>query len=220
VLVVFLAGSAVIGYVLTRPEPVTQVLDPSLPLPEPRGFVIGSDSAPVEITMFGDFECPGCAQFATVTEADVRARIVDAGLARFRFMDFPIGSHVNTLVAHNAAACAGAQGKFWPMHDELYRRQPQWSALLNGPESDNPGRAIRGYARDVGVDLDAYDVCMASRQFEPQIRANFEEGRRIGVGGTPTFLIGRRLLPTGVGSYDVIRAAVDSTIAEGKAGGG
>lgn len=216
---VALLGSGAITYVLTRPDPVAQVLDPSIPLPEPRGYVMGSDSALVEITMFGDFECPGCAQFATITEADVRERIVRPGLARFRFMDLVVSSHQNAPTAHNAAACAGAQDRFWEMHDELYRRQPEWSALLGGRESRNPERAMRGYARDIGLDLQAYDACMAARTFEPQIRANVEEGRRIGVGGTPTFLVGRRLLPTGVGSFDVLKAVVDSAIAEAQSAG-
>lgn len=217
IIVLLVAGSATLGYVMTRPAQQARVIDPGAPLPKPLGHVMGSDSAPVEITMFGDFECPGCGQFATVTEPDVRARIVNTGLARFRFLDFPLTVHKNTLTAHNAASCAGAQGKFWEMHDRIYLEQPNWSDLVQGKDSKDPVKAMRGYASALGIDMARYDACMTNGDFQLQIRANEQEGERLGVNGTPTFFIGRRMLGPGSPPYDLLKATVDSAIADAKA---
>ena len=216
-LVVLVVGIAALGYAVSQPKPQARVIDPGTPLPRPLGHVMGSDSAPVEITMFGDFECPTCGQFAAVTEPDVRSRIVGKGLARFRFLDFPLSAHKNTLFAHNAAWCAGAQGKFWEMHDALYYHQPDWSDLAGGKDAGHPVRTMAGYAKDVGLDMDKYNACMDKEDFALQIRANEQEGERLGVGGTPTIIIGKHMLPAGSPPYDVIVAYVDSATAEAKA---
>jgi protein-disulfide isomerase len=211
------AGLAVIGYLVYGPKPSAVVaLDPKTPLPEAKGYVRGSDSALVEIVEYGDFECPGCGQFATITEPDVRTRIVDAGLARFRFVDAPIPSiHLNTLVAHNAAACADAQGKFWDMHDKLYAGQFDWSVFVHGKHSGNPAKVFRGYAKDMGLDEKSFAACLDARTYESQIRANQASGVARGMQYTPTFFIGNRML-SGAQPYDVIKALVDTAIAAAK----
>src|SRR5689334_18347462 len=86
-LAIAILGVVGLAYLSNRPQPQAQIIDTTAVLPEARGQVLGDSSAPVEIVMFGDFECPGCGQFAIVTEPDVRTKIVQAGLARFRFMD-------------------------------------------------------------------------------------------------------------------------------------
>jgi len=59
--------------------------------------------------------------YSVVTEPDVRKRIIDPGLARVTYYDFPLPQHKNTMVASEAAACANDQGKFWEMHDRLFQ---------------------------------------------------------------------------------------------------
>lgn len=212
VAIVLVIGAAAIGYMLTRPPQAATVLDPNMPLPRPQGYVVGSDSAPVEIIEFADFECPGCGQFATVTEPDVMSRIVATGLARFRFVDSPIPSiHPNTFAAHNAGACANAQGRFWQMHDKIFYGQNEWS----GYATRNPDRFFRRYAEEIGLDTDAFNSCLSSRQFQPQIEANMREAARLGVGSTPTFIVGKRMM-AGAIAYDVLKALVDSATAEAK----
>lgn len=215
--VVAVVGIGALTYLSNKPKPQAQIVDTTGALPEAKGHVMGDSSAPVEIVMFGDFECPGCGQFAVINEPDVRTKIVQAKLARFRFMDFPLASiHANTMVAHNAASCAGAQNKFWEMHDRIYSEQPEWSALASGPKSRSPEKAMSGYAKDLGLDTDAFDRCLSARQFQPEILANLRQGERIGVTGTPTFLIGARRLPAGAPTYDEIKALVDSATADAR----
>lgn len=215
--IVLIVGVAALGYAVSQPKQQARVIDPNTPLPKPQGHVMGSDSAPVEITEFGDFECPTCGQFSAVTEPDVRSRIVGPGLARFRFIDFPLSAHKNTLFAHNAASCAGAQGKFWEMHDQLYYHQPDWSDLMSGKDSKHPEKTMAGYAKDIGLDMAKYDACMENGDFALQIRANEQEGERLGINGTPTVIIGKHMLPAGSPPYDMIKAYVDTATAEAKA---
>lgn len=214
VAIVLIAGVAVIGYLLNRPKAAAVVVPNNAPLPPAQGYVVGIDSAPVEIVEFADFECPGCGRFALLTEPDIRTRLVATGLARFRFVDFPLSMHPHARFAHNAAACANAQGKFWEYHDKLFAEQTRW----NGLATRNPVRLMKGYAKEIGLNSEAFDTCLDSQQFDPQIRANSEEGIRRGVSGTPTVFVGNRVLP-GIPPYDMIKAYVDTVTAEVRAGG-
>jgi protein-disulfide isomerase len=107
----------------------------------------------VKIIEFADFECPGCGNFATVTEPDVRKRIIEPGLANMTFYDFPLPQHKNSRAAHNAAACAADQGKFWEMHDRLFNSQDQW----NTQATDNPKPFFEKYASDMGLDAKTWE---------------------------------------------------------------
>lgn len=153
------------------------------------GYVMGSDSAPVEIVEYADFECPACAQFTILTEPDIRARLINSGQVRLRFRDFPLPGHDKSPVAHLAAACAGEQGKFWQMHDQLYYNQGRWA------RDDRPDRVIRQLASAIGLDMSRYDDCVKSNRYAERINASRDEGVRLGVGFTPTFIIGTQLVP-------------------------
>ena len=209
---ILLAGLGIIGYLVFQPKPAPVPTTVRGPLPKAEGHVMGSDSAPVEIVEYGDFECPICGQFATVTEPDVRTRIVNTGLARFRYVDFPLEAHPNSLFAHNAAYCAGAQGKFWEMHDRIYEGQPEWSGLETA-KVPNAAKIMKQYARGLALDTKAFNTCLDSRQFEPQIEANRAQGLALRVDGTPTFFIGNQMIRSGLIPYDELKKIVDSVAA-------
>ncbi|MBU6365749.1 MAG: DsbA family protein [Gemmatimonadetes bacterium] len=187
-----------------KPKPIT--LAASTPLPKAEGYLRGNPDAPVTIIEFADFECPGCANFATVQEPDVRTRLVDAGLANFRFYDFPLTQiHANTLSAHLAASCANEQGKFWELHDAIFAAQNEW----NTQATSNPRKVLDRLAGEVGLDMARFGACFDSQRTLPQIQANAAEGTQRGVSSTPTLLIGNRLYPGGL-PYDDIKKLVDS----------
>lgn len=206
-----LVGASILAWTLYR-KPSAPVATEAVGGPAPggaaRGYTIGNPNAPVEIIEFADFECPGCAQFATVTEPDVRSRIVDAGLARFTFYDFPLTQHRNSQAAHNAAACADDQGRFWQMHDRIFLGQDQW----NTQAASNPKPFFEQYAADVGLNVGMWEECYDSRKHQGRIMANLAEGERRRVGSTPTFIIGDRMYPGAV-PYDFLKAVVDSAVA-------
>lgn len=205
-LVVILAvGAAGIAYKMnSAPKPI--VLAQGTTLPKAEGYLLGKPDAPVTIMEFADFECPQCANFSDITEPDVRARIIDAGLANMRFYDFPLEDlHPNTLFASLAAACAADQGKFWPMHDMILKNQTQWEAR----NSRNPKREFDKFAKAVGLDQGKFDDCFDKRDNVARIQAHQAVGMEYKVGATPSFVIGGTLYEGNL-SYDRIKQIVDA----------
>ena len=203
-----LVGVAALGYVATKPKSraaeARDVADTTNAGPA-QGYLIGKVDAPVKILEYADFECPSCGGWATVTEPDVRTRIINAGLANLTFYDFPLQQHRNTLAASNAAACADEQGKFWQMHDRLFQAQDEW----NGEATEQPKPFFKRYATEVGLDAARWESCYDARKYQKRVEANLADGLRRGVNSTPTFVIGNKLYP-GMRSYDEMKKLVDS----------
>ncbi len=167
-----------------------------------EGYVMGDESAPVEIVEFADFQCPACARFTILTASDVKARLVETGLARWRFHDFPLPIHNHALAAHHAAACAGEQGRFWEMHDQLFYNQGRWS------RERRPTGLFRGYARAIGLDVKQYEDCMDSNRYAARIERAKQEGVELGVNSTPSFLVGDQLV-SGAVPYDSLKVLAE-----------
>ena len=203
------AGVALLGYVLIRPSESALIVDPKIPAGTAEGYLLGKADAPVQVIEFGDFECPGCGTFANITEPDVRARLVNTGIVAFHFFDFPLSQHRNTWTAHVVASCAADQGKFWEMHDRIYAGQDEW----NGEVTRNPVKVFRKYATEMGLDVKKWDDCLIAKTHEARIKANFAEGTRRQITGTPTFIIGNKMLPSGPPAYDVFKRYVDEALA-------
>ncbi|HLB09944.1 MAG TPA: thioredoxin domain-containing protein [Gemmatimonadaceae bacterium] len=206
---VVVAGGLLIVRAARAPRARANVTTAPITAAQAEGYLLGNPNAPVQILEFADFECPACGNFSVITEPDVRARIVNTGLASYRFFDFPLPMHKNTIAASNAAACAADQGKFWEMHDALFRNQPEW----NGEATDNPKKVFVGYVKTLGINSDSWEKCFDAQTHQPRIMANQAEGVRRNVQSTPTFVIGTRVIPGGM-SYDVIKAYVDSATKE------
>jgi protein-disulfide isomerase len=134
---------------------------------------------------------------------------VNTGLASYRFFDFPLPMHKNTMAASNAAACAADQGKFWEMHDALFRNQPEW----NTEATSEPKIIFLGYVKTLGLNTDVWEKCFDEQLHQSRILANQAEGNRRRVQSTPTFVIGKRMIP-GALSYDQFKAYVDSATKE------
>lgn len=211
--VIAVAGLGILSYMATRAPAVSVwVPDSAIALVPNQGHVIGSDTAPLEVVEFADFECPACGTFATLAEPDVRARLVNTGLIRFRFMDFPLDIHPNTRVAHHAAWCASDQQKFWEMHDAIFQNQDRWSTQA----TRRPEGVLEGIAKQVGLDMAQYDACMSAKKYTGQIQANFDEAVRRGVGSTPTFFFGNLKVSSAI-PYDQFKAYVDQALAQKRA---
>lgn len=206
--IVALVGVASLAYVATRPKagPRDVAAGPDTSNAGPaQGYTMGNVNAPVQILEFADFECPSCAGFATITEPDVRKRIVETGLASLTYYDFPLSQHRNTMAASHAAACADEQGKFWSMHDRIYQAQDEW----NGQATDSPKAFFKRYAGEVALDVSRWENCYDSQKYRQRINANLAEGLRRGVNSTPTFIIGNKMYP-GSQSYDELKKLVDA----------
>ena len=168
-------------------------------------YPLGSDSAPVQVDEYADFQCPACQRFAILTLPDVMDRLVKTGRIRWRFYDFPLEGHRNSLPAHEAAACVGEQGKFWAMHDLLYYNQRDWEA----ESGRSLVRKLRGYAEKAGADLGRYEECTQSQRYLARLKASLRLGLNRGVNSTPTFVIGTLMIPGSL-PYDSLKALIDN----------
>ena len=198
-------GLGALGFLMSRPRvtsiPANVTIQPS-DTAGFRGYVKGSESAPVEITEYADYQCPFCQTFATLQMPTIEERLIRTGRLRWRYRDFPLQQHEFARLAAHSAACADEQGKYWEQHDRIYEGQGEWST---GDADDH----FRGYARAIGLDLARYDECMHSGKYAGRIQASVEEGAKAGVSSTPTLLVGGRLYQGRIDS-DAIRRLVDS----------
>ena len=92
-----------------------------------RGRMKGADSAQVTIIEISDFQCPYCREFAATTYRQIDSAYVRTGKARILYINLPLSTHREAFGAAEAAMCAGAQGKFWEMHDRLFASQTYFS---------------------------------------------------------------------------------------------
>ncbi|MGE0438872.1 MAG: DsbA family protein [Gemmatimonadales bacterium] len=205
-----IVGAGIMAYLVLKPKGVSIPANVAVLAADTagfRGYVIGSENAPIEVTEYADIECPACAHFDVIDFPVVRKQLIDAGLIRYRFRDYPLdGAHRHTRIASHAAACANDQGKFWEMKARLFETQGDWS----------PRGSVGGYfsniAKEVGLDQAAYDECMASAKYAGRIEASLKEGMAVGVGSTPTFLVEGRLYPGALPS-DSLASLVRNLIA-------
>ena len=169
-----------------------------------RGYLKGSDSAAIEVTEYADYQCPACQDFEAVQMPTIDERLIATGRVRWRYRDFPLDQiHNHTRIAAHSAACADEQGKYWEQHRSIYSWQPDWTTQRD------PTGTFRNYARANGLDVAKYDACMETGKYAGRIEASSREGVALGVGSTPTFLIGGRLYP-GRMAYDEVKKLVDS----------
>jgi protein-disulfide isomerase len=183
-------------------------LDPNLPPVTSQGYLLGNPSAPLEIIEFGDFECPQCERFTSITEPDLRSQYINTGKVRFRFIDFPLNIHRNTVNASVAAACADEQGKFWEMHDQIFATQHEW----NGEATSNPDKHFKAIARRItGLDGTKFDDCVDTRRTLPKVQAHLKLANDRQVNSTPTFVIGNRQYQ--IIAIDDFKQAIDQEMA-------
>jgi protein-disulfide isomerase len=147
-----------------------------LPVSEERDHIQGPPDAAVTLVEYGDYECPFCGAAYPIVK-DVQARM--GSKLRFVFRNFPITtSHPHAEQAAETAEAAAAQGKFWEMHDLLYENQRRLD-----------DQDLRGYAQQLGLDLESFDRELTEHVHAARVREDFMSGVRSGVNGTPTFYV-------------------------------
>lgn len=158
-----------------------------------RRHVIGSDSAQVTIVEFADFQCPACASAHPVVK-QVLDHYEDNEV-QYVFRHFPLPGHQHARPAARAAEAAGEQGKFFEMHDMLFENQTEWS------DSNNPEELFAGYARELELDVEAFNQAMENNALAQAIQDDQNAAIELGVNSTPTFFINGVMYP-GALSYD------------------
>jgi len=140
----------------------------------------GEATAPVTLVEFSDYHCPYCKRHATTVLKQLEENYIDTGKLRFVMREMPIPNlHPRAEAAAVAVLCAGEQGDYWGMHDALFNDQ-----------KSKTDEAFKAMAESIGLDEAEFSSCLASDKFDAQIKADQAEARKLGISGTPSFVIG------------------------------
>ena len=156
-----------------RPKTATVTLDTERP-------ALGAANAPITVVEFTDYQCPFCRRFTQTTFPFLKREYIDTGKVRWVVRDLPLAFHNNARKAGQSVHCANEQGKFWEMRDMLFK---------NSANLEN--KHLQSYAEQLGLDETAFDSCLASDRYLNEIEKDSAEAKRIGITGTPTFVIGK-----------------------------
>jgi protein-disulfide isomerase len=141
--------------------------------------VLGRADAPVTLVEFTDLECPYCRAFHVGAFERLKREYIDTGKVRFVSRDFPLDFHPNARPAALAVRCAGEQGKFWEMRHAVTLA----AAALGAPVYDR-------LAAELGIDAARFSACIAADRYRADIDRDMEEAMKVGVNGTPSFVVG------------------------------
>lgn len=170
-------------------EAIKSLLQPRQPAPPVQPvnlvFTIGSDpfkgnkNARVTLIEFTDYQCPFCARHSSQTAPQIEKDYIQTGKVRYVLRDFPIESiHPRAFKGHEAAHCAGEQGKYWEMHSRLFANQ----------KAMNPTDLL-DHAKALGLEMPKFQQCLDSGKHAAKIRKDLADGQKAGVQGTPSFFL-------------------------------
>lgn len=170
--------------------------------------VIGQNAKKVNLTEYGDFQCPACGAYYPLTKQILQKYQNDIA---FQFRNFPLSSiHQNARAAARAAEAADKQGKYWEMHDLLYEQQKSWET------SSNASSVFEGYATQLGLKLDQYKTDYASNGVNDTINADYDEGQKLNITGTPTFFLQGKKIDNSPQNIDDFSKLIDQAIKDAK----
>lgn len=165
----------------------------------------GSATAPVTIFEMSDFQCPWCGRFARETLPAIEREYIATGKVKLVFVNFPLPMHKNAVPAAELAMCAARQGRFWQVHDQLFRTQSRWEGLAE------PGTLFLALSDSAGADRDQMAACLRTGATRALVQSDAEGSVRSGARSTPAFYIEGGLL-TGAQPIEVFRQVLDSII--------
>jgi protein-disulfide isomerase len=164
--------------------------------------VRGPKTAPVRIVEFSDFQCPYCAELQKTLTEVLKAFPKDVQLV---YKQFPLNIHQYARQAAAASLVAHSQGKFWELHDRMFQNFTK----IND-------ESLRGWAKDVGINVSQYDEAIQTGRFEPAVQKDIADGAAAKVLGTPTlFINGKRVHDR---TFEGFKKAIQEELAGQRAG--
>jgi len=142
--------------------------------------MMGSQDAPVTLVEFTDFQCPFCQSFHVNTFAELKKEFIDTGKVRFYSRDLPLDFHKDAMRAAQAGRCAADQKKFWELR----------AVMAANPDKLDMA-SILASADKLKLDVPAFKSCIESDKHKNAVQTDLMDGLRLGIGGTPSFVIGR-----------------------------
>ena len=166
----------------------------------------GSAAAPVTVYEMSDFQCPFCKRFSEQTFPALEKEYIATGKVRWIFINMPLVSiHPNAVPAAEFAMCAAREGKFWPAHDLLYRRQEVWAPLKN------PAAFLLSLADSLKIPRSRITPCLEKGETRALVRSDSEGSVKAGASSTPTFYIEGALMK-GAYPVEIWRPILDSIV--------
>ncbi|MCA9631615.1 MAG: thioredoxin domain-containing protein [Myxococcales bacterium] len=142
----------------------------------------GPKDAPVTVVEWADYECPHCGMMAPVLD-----QLVERfdGQVRFVFKNYPLSIHEHAEMAARAAVAAGKQGKFWEMHDLLFKKQATFT------------NDFAHFAKELGLDVKKFLKDIESEDVADRVAKDKKEADKLGLEGTPMIYINGRNFTSG-----------------------
>jgi protein-disulfide isomerase len=173
---------------------------------------MGSASAKVTIMEISDYHCPFCKRQTQQTFPKLVEEYVKTGKVQFMFVDYPIAQlHPTAARSHEAAICAGEQGKYWEMHVSLFTE----------PVAKDDA-ALLAQAKALGLDASAFQACLSSGKHAASVKASVSRMEQLGISGTPMAVIGLTPAPGqplkvlkyiyGAQPYSAFKEAIDAIL--------
>ncbi len=163
----------------------------------------GSETAPVTLVEYGDFQCPACRDYHSMVEQVIAAEA--SSTLRFVFRHFPLSQHPNAIPAAQASEAANIQGKFWDMHNLLFDKQKDWEAI------SNPKDAFVAYAKQLGLDEKKFSEDYELQSVRDRINLDYKGGVAARINSTPTFFVNGKQI-SNPSSYDEFKKIIDDAI--------
>ncbi len=142
--------------------------------------ILGDTNAPVTLVEFTDYQCPFCKRFVTDTLPELKKKYIDTGKLRLVLRDLPLSFHKYAKPAARATHCAEEQGKYWQLHDALFK-----VPKLNAEEQ------IYASAKGAALDAEAFKQCMDSDRYNKEIEKDVADANKAQITGTPGFVLGK-----------------------------
>ncbi len=174
-----------------------------------KGPAKGSETAPITIIEFSDFQCSFCWKFWKETFPRLEAEYVKPGKIRFVYRHLAILGE-QSVSAGQAAECARDQGKFWEYHDKLFASQGPFAFTTVN---------LKRYAKDLDLDSVAFSQCFDSGKYAQKVDAETGVGRMLGLRGTPSFFINGRPL-IGAQPYETFQLLIEDELEKAKSAKG
>ncbi len=160
----------------------------------------GPKNAPITVVLFSDFQCPFCGR---IEPSIVELEKAYPGKVRVAWKNFPLSFHNNAKPAAEAALAAHEQGKFWEMHDILFKNQQALGAA-----------DLEKYAKEIGLDMGKFKATMDSHKFAAQVENEMKQGSELGVSGTPAAFVNGHLV-SGAQPVDAFKKIVEAELKGG-----
>jgi len=171
--------------------------------------ILGSESAPITIVEFGDYQCHQCFNWFHNTKDSIVENYIDTGKANLVFVDLAFLGRDSPKAAA-ATYCAEEQGKYWEYHDLLYNTQEGIDSGWANTER------LKAFAFSLELDMELFDSCLDSGKFSKRVQFNINEAKKQGASGTPTFIIinseGQQQKLVGAQPYSVFQNILESMI--------